>query len=1018
MKPAYIKMFFQRNVLLNHPTGYRRNRLKPNSSFSLDFKVAGRPQKISYELRVIGETDEFWKWRAENGNPYWLAETIEDSLVREVFPDENYALLFSGHGDEFERNAYMLLKSGTFHPGVRYRFEVPAKSENLTLAPGGEAVCELGIYLRKAGRDPDDVYDLPDHLVQLKLSPGTHDGAILSKTFTMPENAVALLVRIGYRRAGGKVWFGTPRLLTAGQDSPIPLFDTTQYHFPEFNWLGENLDKRYDPCFEIQIDDKLIFYGEKYNPIYRRPDFTVSLPELKPGKHTLTLRLVADYPSAPGFLLLGLDLIEQGADTFEILASPEFFPENTPCPILIRTHVDNITVGGTLFPKCGIHVLTLPPMGAGGTRNIELCSGDCRRTVEIRSITAGNPDGLRLSTSDAVFIHQSPEDFLRYLQWYAGNRIGNTMRFRPCWRWSGSRGCDKATWETILPLLRQLNLGYVLQVDGRELPGKNANPPDEWMAGPRYLGRQAHENDGAFYYWGPDYYENPPQPVADILARSIDAGGIQPNIRPPRNGNRTWRFFDPTNTDSMEEAAAEFVKNLASSRGESTRHSGPSTLFRYFFQAGYDYLETEQMYGPEEPLLGAVRGATKAYGKTEFGAHLATQWSSAPHNTEEHAERYWLSLCDCYLQGATQFNIEEGLWRMESGYVDYDRYSENCLRHLEAHTRFRRFMETHRRRGRLIVPLGVVQGRHDGWCCISRSNVWAREGSKWAFSAPEKSYDLLTEFYPRSKFQAIYERPVCTVEPHGWYSGTPFGPADLFPFEGDFSIYRTVIFLGWHTFRPEDGRKLLDFVSSGGNLLLASPHLSLENERCKPLLHQDSPDLTALLGDGWQQEEKPVIRSVGKGQVRYFPGNRYPSEIESAYREAMRDLAAKTLRDEYLKGWISANEDVNFTVYEDPATEMRIIYLLNIRWWDRKSSSVILHLDGEKIPLEIPYGSIQTLTLAGGAAVRCSSELADVMRLDGRQVTVQSPEPGTMEVVRIRERKILTFEHGITKLQC
>ena len=184
-------MFFQRNVLLNHPTGYRGNRLKPNSSFSLDFQVADRPQKIAYELRVIGETDEFWKWRAENGNPYWLAETIEDSLVREVFPDENYALLFSGHCDDFERNAYMLLKSGTFLPGAQYRFEVPVKSENLTLALGGEALCELGIYLRKAGRAPDDVYDLPDQLIQLKVSPGTQEGAILADTFTMPEDASA-----------------------------------------------------------------------------------------------------------------------------------------------------------------------------------------------------------------------------------------------------------------------------------------------------------------------------------------------------------------------------------------------------------------------------------------------------------------------------------------------------------------------------------------------------------------------------------------------------------------------------------------------------------------------------------------------------------------------------------------------------------------------------------------------------------------------------------------------------------
>ncbi len=1007
------KMFFQRTVLLHHPTGSRETRLRPNGEFSLDFQVPVRSQKIGYSLRVSGETDEFWKWRTERGNPYWLAETIEDSLVREVFPEENFALLFSGKGEDFERNAYMLLKSGTFLAGREYRFEVSAKSEELSIAPDGEALCELGIYLRKEGRAPDDVYDQPDRLIQLNLAPGTCNETLLSEKFVMPEEASALLIRVGFRRAWGKAWFGTPRLLTDGCDSPVPLFDTTQYRFLEYNWLGENLDRRYDPCFEILVDGERVFYGEQYNAIYRRPDFTVNLPELTPGIHTLTLRLCADYPTAVGFLLLGLELIEEGADTFEILASPEFFPEETPCPILIRTNRNNVTVSGTVFAEKGIHVLALPHMKAGGIKRIELSSGDCRRTVEFRSITVGKTDGLRLSSSDAVFIHQSPEDFLRYLQWYAGNRIGNAMRFRPCWRWSGSRACDNSSWEILIPLLNQLKMDYVLQVDARELPGKNANPSDELMAGPGYLGRQAHENDGAMYYWGTSYYENPPQPISDIMGRSIDYGGIQPHIRPPRNGKRSWRFFDPTCASDMKEAAEEFVNNLAAIRGTSSRHSGPSPLFRYFFQAGYDYLETEQMYGPEEPLLASLRGASKAYHKTEFGAHLATQWSSTPQNTPEHAERYWLSLCDCYLQGATQFNIEEGLWRMESGFVDYDRYSENCLRHLEAHTRFRRFMETHRRRGKLVVPAGVVQGRYDGWCSISRGNVWAREGDAWTFGEPEKSYDLMTVFYPRSRFAPIYERPVCTVEPHGWYTGTPFGPVDIFPFEGDFSGYRTVIFLGWHTFEEGDGKKLLDFVTNGGRLLLASPHLSTGTERNKASVHPVSPELDALLGEEWRQAAKAFSRHVGKGKVFYFPEDRYPSSVEEPYRNAMKELVEEAVCEEYQKGWIEANEDVNFTVYDDEATGMRVIYLLNIRWWDRKSSSVTLRMNGEKIPLEIPYGTIQTLTLANGAAVRCGSELADVISFDGQTVTLQSPEPGTVEIFRNKARTAMPFESGV-----
>jgi len=183
-------------------------------------------------------------------------------------------------------------------------------------------------------------------------------------------------------------------------------------------------------------------------------------------------------------------------------------------------------------------------------------------------------------------------------------------------------------------------------IDGRELPGCDANPPEELMRGKYYLGRQAHENDGAFYYWGNLLWkpEPLPEPYSDLLAKRKDYGGIHPRTRPKRNGNRAWWFFDPTNARNMREAAEDFVHNLATSRGESTRHSGPSTLFRYFFQAGYDYLIAEQMYGPEELTLASLRATSNTYHNKGFGAHLATQWSSTPHDTPEHAERYFLSL--------------------------------------------------------------------------------------------------------------------------------------------------------------------------------------------------------------------------------------------------------------------------------------------------------------------------------------------------------------------------------------
>ena len=149
-------------------------------------------------------------------------------------------------------------------------------------------------------------------------------------------------------------------------------------------------------------------------------------------------------------------------------------------------------------------------------------------------------------------------------------------------------------------------------VDGREVPGMNANPPEELLAGAYYLGRRSHENDGAFNYWGTNnlIYE---EPAGDIMAKGVDMGGITPHIRPVHRGDQAWLFYDPEKAGNCKEAAEYFVENLRISRGECTRHSGPSTLFRYFFQAGYSTLLAEQMYCAEDVLLSSLRGASKAY---------------------------------------------------------------------------------------------------------------------------------------------------------------------------------------------------------------------------------------------------------------------------------------------------------------------------------------------------------------------------------------------------------------------
>ena len=200
-----------RYILLNHPNGCRDSYIKPLSSrvFSLEIPpFSGRKQ---HSLRIIGESDVCWQWRKESGNPYILAESVEDALYRDDIPNENYSLKIQAGGEEFERNAYILLNQAMFHPGKKYQFKIQCRSTDLKVLPGGEALCELGIYRRKEGRAPDDVFDMPDRILQLKAPEGSSQWTLLSEEFIMDEDAVCLLVRVGVRLAEGTVAFGSPQ---------------------------------------------------------------------------------------------------------------------------------------------------------------------------------------------------------------------------------------------------------------------------------------------------------------------------------------------------------------------------------------------------------------------------------------------------------------------------------------------------------------------------------------------------------------------------------------------------------------------------------------------------------------------------------------------------------------------------------------------------------------------------------------------------------------------------------------
>jgi hypothetical protein len=998
--------------------------LRPGEALDMEVELSARPHPVRRELRVVGEVDVAWLRRCEPGFPARYYRSIADALDPSEASGERYSLKVSAAGEQWPRVAYAKAGPDSFRyaglvGGAAPVLAVAVKGSEVRRDQGGELVVELGVYRRRAGRHPEDVFDAPDETYRLDLPEGTYAWTELSCPVPFAAEPACLLVRIVCRGFRGTVWVGSPRLAVPGGDTVIPPLEPESPSWPGLNWLGENLSRAEWPELELLVDGARCWSGAVFNAIYRAPDFAVPLPELAPGAHALVLRLLDSRPGALPFRVLSAEILEESARPTEIVWHPPYVTEATDFPVLVERN------------RGGDTELEVVHVASGEARprpQYQLTVGGESQTVAPERVVRRGDDGITLSTGDAIYIAQETEAFRQFLCWYLEVEAGNAMCFRPTYRWSGTRELNPELWRWLCPLLERLGMRYHLMVDGRELPGKNANPPDELLRGPAYMGRQSHENDGAFCYWG-TFRED--ALWADVYSRSKDRGGIFPVTRPAiREGSRVIQFFDPYEVKTMAEGAATLVRHLRETRAASTRHTGPSTLFRYFYQAGYEWLGAEQMYGPEEVILSALRGAARAYGRTDYGAHLAVQWSSIPHDRPAHARRYLLSLAACYLHGVSNINTEEGLWRMESEYAPHDRFSGACEIHRREHRRFGRFLATHPRRGRLRVPLAVLQGHLCGWRCFGRGGTWGSLRPEMAFGPPEESFDLLRVFYPRSRLDAIYRNPCPDDEPQGWYTGTPFGPVDIVPVEAPLEVtagYRALVFLGWNTMREADARRLLAYVKRGGTLLLTRRHLSAAVERGAPVAVPESRALRELLGSAGRAVRAggaPRRRKVGKGSVVYFPTDAYPCDagVRKAYEAAMRDSAREAVAGERERGWVAGSADVEFAAYDREDGETRTIYALDIDWWSGAASRPARLLLGPRsFPIDVRAGAIEAITVRRGVAVMPRGEDADVIDVTPAErsvtITVQSDRGTELDVFfarpRTPSRRVAVAEGGV-----
>ena len=1036
--------------------------LRSGQSYSLDFEIedADRADRVF----MTGETAIFYNWKTEPDYQY-LYRRIDDSLSSKEANKVRFALDMSADDFDYPKIAYhkILWWPRFYGDGNIWRAGISAKAEALKIHEGGYLHLLVEIRYQKPGEDKRLVYSEPDMTAVINIPEGSYGWSDLETAFPPVMAQVAsVCVYLEGMHYSGKVYCEKPYFCSENGISVLPDFLPFLQDKPEFNWLGVNLSKIEWPSFTVKLNGEIIYDGEIFERCHRYSEWEFSIPSgvAKNGTNTLEIIHTSDYRDPAPYNIHELGIVSVRRDM--LISCPEVVTAGKTFHVLVKTDRDGVEFTLADAPeymraeklfceKAGLNVLDLICDKTANSLDFTLIHRDDKLKCHIDRCVERGEDQITTGTGDMVYINQNKRDFENYLSWYFSNHIGNLLTIRPTYRWCGSRSADGKLWRETADLLDKLEIKSVHMRDGRELSGCNANPTFAEMDSPNFLGRQNHELDGAYVYWGrvgKDASDNlNEQMFNDLFVRFFMNDHERMNVRYSpatyyERGGKLEICRDHTIPRDMEVISNFVVKSLADSCDGSTRHTGPATLFKYFYQAGYSWTGAELMYSSSEVTCAALRGGARVYGGN-IGGHLATQWSTTPHDTAEHSKRYRLALYTSYMQGLHEINTEEGLWRMEEYFAYHNRFSPACIAHLKEHKDFNRYVMTHTRSGSFYTPVAVLNGRYDGWKMFgAKTSLWGRNDMQYGDA--ENAWDMLDIFYPLSRHGALYRHPCPKDKPVGFYSGTPMGNVDVLPIEAnDFNSYRLLCAIGYNKALVEDMDKLSVYVSEGGKLFIGLAQLStttlradIESYNLKYIDHSFVRSITSeisfiedsvggkLIHTNMNIPEGATVLkqsdggnaliykiSIGDGAVYLLNTLEYAGNfaIYDAVKEFITEISENSFAEE--KIWAQGDDNVQFVVYaqEDGSKH---IYFLSIDWFEASAPahSVALRIGECEYPVEVRYGTMIKAVAKDEVAAWFDSEECDVLSICDNRIKVQGVGTGTLFIAKDGEKKCLDID--------
>ena len=1018
---------------------------------SVTFTFDGTECQGATRLFLTGET---------NISPYWKSEPdyevlyrrIDDSLRSDVANRDRFCLDYSGARCEYPKIAFKKMvvpfrthSANVKNPTDEWTFGISAKAKDLSVY-GYLRLC-VEVRLKKEGVDKHSTVEVPDEVFLLDIPAGTYDWQDLSENITIDTKNVAnICYMVEGEDYAGEIYLEAPHMTASGGQNIVDPFCPHTEDREAVNWMGQNLSHIEWIGLRVAINGKTVFDGEIFERCHRFSEAELPLPKdaICLGENTITITCTSNYRDAAGYMLGEWGFITEQASA--VISCPQCVTLGKPFHVCVEgkkgekiafSSESVEAVGDLVLQQDGLNALTFvcntPANGVTMTLNGE--------SVTIDRCVEREEDGVITGTGDMVYISIDEESVKNHVKWFLSQHIGNLFTVRPTYRWNGTRVFRPDVYRKLADFLDSMGISYSHMLDGRELPGCNCNPLVEDLDSPHFLGRQRHEYDGQYLYWGIEDLtgRDSAQMYFDMVLRMNRqypkrmSGEIVPeNVH--YTPKKQWLYRSPDLPTDMKSAAEQVVQSLANTRKGVLRHTGPSSMFKYFYQAGYEWLGAELMYVPTELTSSALRGAREVYGG-KIGSHLAVQWSTTPHDTLSRYRRYRLALYICYMQGIDEINTEEGFWHMESGYYYHNRFSSGCLNHTREQQDFYRYLSTHTRRGTFYTPIAFLSGRYDGWKCFTRGDAWGVSG--FGFTDAEKAWDLLTCFSPKSVVSSIYVHP-CPDKEVGYYSGTPMGNVDILPMEAeDYSKYRLLLAVGYNMAMEEDMEKLLQFAKQGGTVMLGWPQLSITTDRkdvvaCKheylvggapqfvedtylshPVHVCEDVEYDSVLV--YTDSHKPlvVLKKVGDGTICFVNAKEYAGAkaVDLACREAIEKLTEDCLKAE--KIYARGDRNVQFTVFQ-MENGGRELYFIATDWHKEcPDGEGTLILGDKEYTISVPWGQMVKVVAYGESALYPLSDESEVVFFDGKTARVQGE--GLQEFVLCKDGKKTTISVDFSK---